>query len=141
MLSKIALISIHPKHIEKILSGEKRLEFRRIWATKPLDRVLIYSTNPRKQIVAIANIKRTIIGSRVTLWKSAKQLGGGVTRKQLFDYLRGRKTAFALELSEVYFFKNVISPKVIFSRRFHAPQSFRYLRQNEEEKLNEFIGK
>jgi predicted transcriptional regulator len=42
MQNKTALISIHPEYVSKILSGEKRLEFRRVWATRPLNMLLIY---------------------------------------------------------------------------------------------------
>lgn len=141
MLSKTALISIHPKHVAKILSGEKRLEFRRTWATKPVHRLLIYSTMPEKQLVAVAEIRQTITGTPTALWASAQQAGGGVTRRQLYDYLNGKQTAIALELSSVMPFGVGISPTVIFGRGFRAPQSFRYLRQNEEAKLNKLIAK
>jgi predicted transcriptional regulator len=141
MLSKTALISIHPKHVAKILSGEKRLEFRRIWANKPVDRLLIYSTTPKKQLVAVAKIKRTISGTPTALWASAQLTGGGVTRQQLYEYLDGKQTAIALEMSNINVFSSGISPAVIFGRGFRAPQSFRYLRQNEEAKLDKLIGK
>ena len=141
MQNKTALISIHPEHVAKILSGEKRLEFRRVWATRSLNRLLIYSTTPTMRLVAVANIKQTIIGSPSAIWTSSQKIGGGVTRQQLFDYLNGKKTAFALELSKVNVLGNGLYPFVIFGRGFRAPQSFRYLRENEESKLNQFIGK
>ena len=141
MLSKTALISIHPKHVAKILSGEKRLEFRRTWANKPVNRLLIYSTTPKKQLVAVAQIRRTITGTPTALWASAQQTGGGVTRQQLYDYLDGKQTAIALEISSVNALGIGVSPAVIFGRGFRAPQSFRYLRQNEEAKLNKLIAK
>ena len=141
MLSKTALISIRPEHAEKILSGEKRLEFRRSWATQPLERLLIYSTAPRQQIVAVATIKRTIVGSPTALWASARRIGGGITRSQLFRYLRGTRKAVALELSEITPFGDGIGPSTIFGHGFRAPQSFRYFREHEEAKLDRMIGK
>jgi len=77
---KVALISIHPKYIELILNGEKRLEFRRSWATMPVNRLIIYACAPLKKIVAIAEINTVIWGSRTKLWSLAKKMGGGVTR-------------------------------------------------------------
>jgi predicted transcriptional regulator len=141
MQSKTALISIHPEHVAKILSGEKRLEFRRVWATRPLDRLLIYSTTPTKRLVAVANIKQTIMASPNALWSAARKIGGGVTRQQLFNYLDGKQTAFALELSKVNVLGDGFHPSIVFGRGFHAPQSFRYLRESEEGKLNMLIGK
>jgi predicted transcriptional regulator len=141
MQSKTALISIHPEHVAKILSGEKRLEFRRVWATHPLDRLLIYSTTPTKRLVAVANIKQTIIASPNALWLASQTIGGGITRQQLFEYLEGKQTAFALELSKVNVLGDGFYPSIIFGHGFRAPQSFRYLRENEERKLNKLVGK
>jgi predicted transcriptional regulator len=141
MQSKTALISIHPEHVAKILSGEKRLEFRRVWATRPLNRLLIYSTTPTKRLVAVANIKQTIVGSPNALWTSSQKIGGGITRQQLFDYLDGKQKAFALELSKVNVFGTGLYPSIVFGRGFRAPQSFRYLVENEEVKLNKLMGK
>ena len=140
MQNKTALISIHPEHVTKILSGEKRLEFRRVWATRPLNRLLIYSTAPTKRLVAVANIKQTIAGSPNALWTSSQKIGGGITRQQLFAYLDGKQTAFALELSKVNVLGDGLSPSLIFGHGFRAPQSFRYLRENEEAKLNQLVG-
>ncbi len=46
------IFSIKPKYVERILSGEKKYEFRkRIWK-KQVDRVFIYASSPVKKIVA-----------------------------------------------------------------------------------------
>lgn len=141
MQSKTALISINPEHVAKILSGEKRLEFRRVWASRPLERLLIYSTTPTKRLVAVACIKQTIIASPSALWSMAQKIGGGISRQRLFEYLDGKQTAFALELSKVNALGNGFSPSCVFGPGFRAPQSFRYLRESEEAKLNKLIGK
>ena len=141
MQNKTSLISIHPEHVAKSLSGEKRLEFRRVWATRPLNRLLIYSTTPTQLLVAVANIKQTMAGSPNALWTLSQKTGGGITRQQLFDYLDGKQTAFALELSKVNVLGDGLPPSLVFGRGFRAPQSFRYLRENEEIKLNQLVGK
>lgn len=138
MPSRTALISIHPKHVAKILSGDKRLEFRRRWAAQPVDRILIYSTAPIGQLVAVAKIRQTIIDSPSKLWMVAQKAGGGLTRRELLDYLDGAKSAVGLELSSVRKLGAGIAPSAIF-RSFHAPQSFRYLTPREETRLNQIM--
>lgn len=139
MLSKTALISIHPNHVTKILSGEKRLEFRRKWATKPVERLLIYSTAPSSRLVAVVRVRQIITGSPTALWKHAQEIGGGISRRKLLEYLEGVKSAFALELHEVCKLGDGVAPSVVFGQSFQAPQSFRYLNQQEEARLNKLI--
>ena len=40
------LMSINPLHAEKILSGTKKYEFRKIRCKKPIDTIVIYVTAP-----------------------------------------------------------------------------------------------
>lgn len=125
--ARVALISIHPCFVEKILSGEKRLEFRRSWAVESVDVLLIYSTSPTQRIVASANIVSVTKGTPTSLWELAKEKGGGVTRQLIYDYFEGKKTGYAIEMDEIVKFKNPIDPKKILTN-FFAPQSFRYLK-------------
>jgi predicted transcriptional regulator len=113
--------------VEKILSGEKRLEFRRSWAVESVDVLLIYSTSPTQRIVASANIVSVTKGTPTSLWELAKEKGGGVTRQLIYDYFEGKKTGYAIEMDEIVKFKNPIDPKKILTN-FFAPQSFRYLK-------------
>jgi predicted transcriptional regulator len=139
MTSRTALISIHPEHALKILSGEKRLEFRRVWATRPVERLLIYCTSPKKRMVAVATIKRTIEGTPSALWASAQSLGGGIGRERLFKYFRGSHTGYAVEICDVIRLGDGIEPTDVCGRGFRPPQSFRYLLQEEDTKLDELI--
>lgn len=132
----VALISIRPHFVDKILSGEKRLEFRRSWATKPVDVLIIYSSAPIQRIVAKVNIVRVTEGSPTALWALAKEKGGGVTRQLIYDYFAGKKSGFAIEIAEVLKFEHPLDPKTMF-KNFLAPQSFRYLDAKDYNKILE----
>jgi len=134
MPPRIALISIHPNYVEKILSGEKRLEFRRRWAAEQVDVLVIYSSSPTQRLVAAANVIDVIEGSPTALWELAKEKGGGVTRQLIYDYFKGKKTGFAIEIADVLEFEQAVDPKVIF-KDFVAPQSFRYLDSKDYTKI------
>ena len=121
--SKTVIISLHPEHANKILSGEKKLEFRRVWANQPVNAVVIYSTLPVKKIVAIAYVKQVHIGSRNRLWTLAKAVGGGLTRRALYSYFEGKKQGYAIEFEHIRVLCPAISPELVIEK-FRAPQSF-----------------
>lgn len=131
---RIALISIRPCFVEKILSGEKRLEFRRRWAAEPVVTLVIYSSAPTQRIVAAVNVVGVTEGSPTALWELAKERGGGVTRQLIYDYFSGNKTGFAIELADVHEFEHPVDPKKVF-KNFLAPQSFRYIDAKDYSKI------
>jgi len=131
MEGKAVLISIRPQYANKIISGEKRLEFRRRWAVQEVQHLLIYSSSPVKRFVAIAEVKSISIASPTGLWALSKTIGGGISRKNLFEYLEGKTKAVAIELSQVQEICSSISPKKLLGRNFRPPQSFRYLEKDE----------
>lgn len=131
---KVVLISIRPCFVEKILSGEKKLEFRRCWAVEPVDVLVIYSSSPTQKIVATVNIVGVTEGSPTALWKLAKEKGGGVTRQLIYNYFAGKKTGFAIEIADVLQFEHPVDPKKVF-KDFLPPQSFRYLNAKDYGKI------
>lgn len=139
MLDKVVLISIHPMYVEKIIAGTKKYEFRRIWASQPVNSLLIYSTSPVQKIIAIIELGKTIRGTKTKLWELAKNGPGGVSRRKLFSYMQGKREGIALELLRKVHFPEGIDPKVIFGKDFIAPQSFRYLKQNELTQLEKIM--
>jgi predicted transcriptional regulator len=135
-----ALISIHPEHVAHILSGQKRIEFRRTWAARPVTRILIYSTAPEQRLVAVATIKKTVRESPRALWAYATTHGPGITRERLLKYLTGKQTGVALHLSEVQQLKQPLALQKLLPRGSRPPQSFRYLTSVEEAKLQNLLS-
>jgi predicted transcriptional regulator len=126
----VILLSIQPCFVTKILSGEKRIEFRRIWAAQPVDRVAIYSTAPISRVVAIATVSDVVQLSPSALWDFAKKYGAGITRDGLREYLRGCHTAYGIVFGAVSVMTSPLElTKLKYTAR--APQSFRYLREAE----------
>lgn len=124
--SSVVLLSLHPKHAKKILSGEKNLEFRRVWATRPITAIVIYATTPVQKIVAIARVRHVHQGSPTALWELAKKIGGGLLRRELYGYFQGKKSGFAIELESVERFHSPLDAKA-FIDGFRPPQSFSYI--------------
>jgi len=120
------LISIQPRFAERILAGDKVLEFRRVWAASPVDKIAIYSSFPVQRIVGFARVKVVHHGSPTSLWELARQKGGGISRRQLYEYFRGKQTGYAIELDGVVKVNGGLDPKKLFAD-FRPPQSFHYL--------------
>lgn len=141
MEGSVVLISIHPEYAEKILSGEKRLEFRRQWAVRQVSRLVIYVTSPVQQIAGIVQLEEVHRGSKNHLWKLAVNKGGGISRRKLFEYMEGKQEGVALELSKlIKFDEGGLSPSQVFGNNFKPPQSFRYLSPAELSKLKNKLG-
>lgn len=140
MEGNAALISIHPVYVEKILSGEKRLEFRRSWAANHVDFLVIYATSPVQRIVAVSQIGHVFRGSKSHLWELARVKGGGVSRRKLFEYMQGKKEGVALELLKVFKIDGGICPHSFLGEGFRPPQSFRYLSHNDFSNLINNVG-
>ena len=73
MKTDTIILSIHPSHIEKILSGEKQYEYRK---RIPMDirYIVVYATAPIKMIVALIEIDSVIKGTPEAVWKKTKKL-------------------------------------------------------------------
>jgi Uncharacterized conserved protein len=124
---KVVLISIHPEYVEKILNGEKQWEFRRSWSAKKVDFMVIYSTSPVKRVVAVIEVGEKVVGSKQKLWELSRDCKGGVSRRKLFTYLKGKDKAVAIQLKKKWIFKDSIAPEKLFGEKFRAPQSFCYV--------------
>lgn len=138
--TNVVVISLHPEHANKVLSGTKILEFRRVWANKPISEVVIYSTTPIQKIVAIAKVARTHHTSRNQLWNLSKTLGGGISRRALYRYFEGKTKGYAIEFSSVTRLNPPLNANVLFDN-FYPPQSLTYLSTNNLNKLKDALVK
>ena len=54
------LMSINPEHVENILAGKKKYEFRKKKCKEQIDSIVIYSTAPVMKVVAEVEVKDII---------------------------------------------------------------------------------
>ena len=118
------LLSINPEHVENILRGTKKFEFRKVGSRHPVSRIVIYSTAPVSMIVGEVEVAGTVGGSPEEVWQQTAELSG--ISKEFFDsYYTGRDKAIAYRLGEVSEYK---TPKRLADVGVaSAPQSFVYL--------------
>lgn len=133
------LLSIKPKYSDLILSGEKRVEFRRTWASEEVGLIAVYASSPVQRIVALVSVDEVVWASPTRLWGHCTSRGGALTRRELNEYFNGKGQGCAVLLGAVRKLKQPLDPHVVF-KEFSAPQSFRYLTGAEVKKLEKRVA-
>lgn len=120
---KKIIISINPEHVNNIINGTKKYEYRTKAAKKDVNKLIIYETTPIKKVVAEAEIVEVLALDPNTLWEKTKE-HSGITKNFFDEYFKDRKVAYAYKLGKI---KVYDEPKTLteFGLRA-APQSFAY---------------
>ena len=118
------LLSIKPKFSNKILSGEKKYEFRKRKPKQTSNKVYIYESNPTKQIVGWFIYNRILTGSPIEIWEKCRHLGG-IERESFFQYCNGNHIIHAFEIKTSFRFELPINPYQLI-HGFSPPQDFQY---------------
>ena len=119
------LMPINPVHVEKILSGLKKYEYRKIKPKKlDINKMYIYSTSPVKKVVAEVEVLDILIDDKEIIWNKTKEYSG--TDKIFFDkYYKNKKISVAYKLGKVTVYNN---PKDLKEYNInYYPQSYVYL--------------
>ena len=118
------LISINPEHVDNIISGIKKYEYRRKAAKKDVSSIIIYETTPIKRVVAEAQILEVLELPVKELWELTKD-ASGISEDFYLSYFNGRQVAYAYKLGKVTKYSE---PKSLTEFGIKsAPQSFVYI--------------
>jgi len=125
---RLMLLSIHPRHVENILTGVKTVELRR---TRPVvapgQPVAIYATTPSAALVATCRIERVEADTPSAIWATSGALAA-VTQEEFDRYFEGSMVAVALHLSAVAVLRRSVPlTKIREQGVFHPPQTWHYL--------------
>jgi predicted transcriptional regulator len=132
-VNDIALMSIKPIYVDAILSGEKKVEFRKQRFKRNVEYVVIYSTSPVKRIVGYFSISYIKTARPNELWKEYEEIAG-LDEPSFREYFRGHEHAVAIEIGDV---TNLLKPfplSEIF-KEINPPRSFCYISKNSFERL------
>jgi len=119
------LLSIKPEFVEKILTGEKKFEYRKTRCRADVDTIIIYATRPVMRVVATVRVLDVVSGRPDVVWKKTRK-HSGITRDFFDAYYRDADVAFAYKLGDITKFtpyKNLDDFGIS-----HAPQSFVYVK-------------
>lgn len=118
------LLSIKPQHVEKILNGNKKFEFRKVRCRADVDKIVIYATSPVMQIVGEVDIIEIIQDEVNTVWEITS-VHAGISRQLYNEYYQGKYQAVAYKLGKVKKYRRPLQLSD-FGISF-APQSFVYI--------------
>ena len=122
-----ALLSIKSEFVKRILSGEKKYEYRRrVFARDDVEAIVIYETLPVGRVVAEVEIEKVLKDTPSALWEETHE-DSGITEKFFVSYFSGLEQACAIELGNVRLFDKPLLLSEYNPDLTHAPQSFVYV--------------
>jgi len=119
------LLSIKPEFALKIFDGSKRYEYRRvIFKNQEVNRVIVYASDPVKQIIGEFEIEDILHEDPESLWVKTKR-HAGISKKRFFNYFTNKSKGYAIKVKATRVYDNPLplSSFMISS----PPQSYMYL--------------
>lgn len=93
-----AVFAVRPPLARALISGNKRVEFRRARPSlKPGDIIYVYATSPVQAIIGRFMCGEIIAASPSQLWRDYGRMSE-LTRRHFFDYFDGRLTGYAIKV-------------------------------------------
>jgi predicted transcriptional regulator len=124
-VDRVALMAIHPIYADAILSGRKKVEFRKRALAPEVTVVAVYATHPVQAVVGEFTISEIKVDSPAKLWLALSGIGG-IDRASFNDYYQGRQRGVGLLVGEARRYERAVkladldpSPAI--------PQSYAYV--------------
>lgn len=127
-MNKVLLLSIRPVYSEKIFSGKKGVELRRVRpSVHKGDLVLVYTSSPSCELTGAFVVGAVETGTPSSLWLKVRGVCG-ITKAQFDDYYRGTGKAYGIRIERAWRLDAPVKLASLRRRsaRFHPPQSYRY---------------
>lgn len=136
-MKKVLLLSIRPVYSEKIFSGKKHVELRRIRPSVHRgDLVLVYTSSPSCELTGAFVVGGVETGKPSSLWLKVRGKCG-VTKAQFDHYYQGAAKAYGIRIERAWRLDAPVKLASLRRRsaRFHPPQSYRYFAPGDLETL------
>ena len=118
------LLSIKPEYSKNIFNGTKIYEFRKKLAKKSIDKIIVYSSSPEKQVIGEVKVLGTLSLNPSLLWETTKK-EAGISRIKYGEYFKNCEKAYAYILGDYIEYNE---PKALTEFGvYRAPQSFMYI--------------
>ena len=119
------LFAIKPKYVKKILSGEKRFEFRTKVCNKSFHKMIIYETSPTSKVVGEVFVSKILKDTPINIWHQTKDYAG-IDYDSFMNYFNNRNFAIAYVLENP---SRYAVPKSLADYNIRSvPQSFIYIK-------------
>ena len=118
------VLPIKPSYADKILSGEKKYEYRKRLCKDSIDKIYIYATSPVKRIIGEVKVLQKLNQEKKILWEISKE-ESGVSREEFFKYFQKTEIGCAYYLGEVKTYNQPLTLESIGIK--YTPQSYVYI--------------
>ena len=119
------LLSIKPEYAERIFSGDKKYEFRRVvFKNTEANTVVVYASAPISKVVGEFEIGGILADSPEQLWEVTKK-HAGIDDNFFFEYFSGRNVGYAIKVKNPKKYSKALDVREHFS--LAPPQSFAYI--------------
>ena len=120
------LMSIKPEFVDRIVSGKKKYEFRRVlYKRDDITHIVVYASSPVCRIVGEIEVASLLTDTPENLWKKTKDKAG-ISEQFFFAYFSGRDKANAIEVNAFYPYEEQVKLKDKYPSLV-PPQSFCYV--------------
>ena len=119
-----AVLPIKPQYADMIVSGEKTVEYRKVYMRRLPEAIVIWATRPVGRIIGEVAVAGCILGTPAEVWERTKERGG-IGEEAYEEYFDGKRTAYAYELGGFRTFDRELTLGRLGLAR--PPQSFAYV--------------
>lgn len=118
------LMSIKPEYVNKIFSGSKKYEYRKIKCKNNPNKIIVYSSYPIKKVIGELIIEEILYDNKEIIWKKTNEYGG-IDKKKYDEYFKNKEYAIAYKIKE--YIKYDVPKELKEFNISQAPQSYIYI--------------
>lgn len=123
MKPETIILSIHPRHIDKILTGEKLYEYRKR-IPKEIRFIVVYATYPVRKIMALIEVDKILSDRPSTIWQMTSEFAG-ISQEFFFKYFEDKDISYAIKFKNIFKVEPALPIDILGYS--NGPQSFIYL--------------
>lgn len=119
------LLSIKPEFAQNIFNGSKKYEYRRaIFKNREVSTVIVYASDPIKQVIGEFEIEDILYDEPQLLWLKTKN-HAGISKRRFFRYFANKSKGYAIKVKTTTTYD---APLPLNSLQvLSPPQSFMYV--------------
>jgi len=118
------LLSIRPEFVEKIISGEKKFEYRRRIFKAEVESVIMYVSSPLKAVIGEFIVEDILMENLNILWNLTKKYSG-IDETFFWNYFHGKEKGYAIKIGKLRLYRKKLDLKKYFG--ILPPQSYVYI--------------
>ena len=120
------LLSIKPEYANKIFSGEKKFEYRKLIFKREIKFIVVYATKPVGMIIGEFEIDKIISDTPKQIWDLTKE-HSGIEEDKFKNYFSNKETGFAIKVKKAKLYAHSKTLKEYNPKIKVPPQSFCYI--------------